>query len=169
MTTDSTAPETCPVCGGPALPVLYGMPDVAAVEASERVELILGGCVPEGIASRCGCGAIAYVFHGASVDAFGVDDVRDYIAEVPWQFAKTMPQWPHEYTVRDWRPDLADAFFEFVALIRAEAVAGRLADASLPPRLSGDRRMGLLDDGRRRRGHRIDQSCPSQRHLAVKG
>jgi hypothetical protein len=43
---------------------------------------------------------------------------RRYIATVRWQFAKTMPQWPHEYTVRVWRPDLADRFEGFASLIR---------------------------------------------------
>ena len=28
------------------------------------------------------------------------DDAGVYIAQVRWQFAETMPQWPHEYTVR---------------------------------------------------------------------
>jgi hypothetical protein len=50
------------------------------------------------------------------------DDARGYIARVRWQFAKTMPQWPHEYTVREWRPDLEPAFLEFAVLIRAEGV-----------------------------------------------
>ena len=35
---------------------------------------------------------------------FSADDALAYIAKVRWQFAKTMPQWPHEYTVREWRP-----------------------------------------------------------------
>ncbi len=47
-----------------------------------------------------------------------IDDARDYIADVRWQFAKTMPQWPHEYTVRGWRPDLDELFAAFVELIR---------------------------------------------------
>ncbi len=51
-----------------------------------------------------------------------IDDARRYIAEVRWQFAKTMPQWPHEYTVRGWRPDLEQKFFEFVVLIREEGI-----------------------------------------------
>src|SRR4029079_6151489 len=50
--------------------------------------------------------------------AFTVEDARGYIADVRWQFARTMPQWPHEYTVREWRPDLEQDFLEFVALIR---------------------------------------------------
>ena len=54
--------------------------------------------------------------------AFTTDDARAYIAKVRWQFAKTMPQWPHEYTVRKWRSDLEDEFLAFVLLIRHEGV-----------------------------------------------
>ena len=54
--------------------------------------------------------------------ALTTDDARAYIAEVRWQFAKTMPQWPHEYTVREWRPDLEREFFEFVVLIRRDGI-----------------------------------------------
>lgn len=32
--------------------------------------------------------------------AFTADEARKYIDEVRWQFAKPMPQRPHEYTVR---------------------------------------------------------------------
>ena len=49
-----------------------------------------------------------------------IDEARVYIASVRWQFAKTMPQWPHEYTVRAWLPDLEHSFFAFVELIRQE-------------------------------------------------
>ncbi len=51
-----------------------------------------------------------------------IDDARSYIAKVTWQFAKTMPQWPHEYTVRQWRLDLEPEFFALVALIRREGI-----------------------------------------------
>ena len=54
--------------------------------------------------------------------AFTADDARAYIAEVRWQFAKTMPQWPHEYTVRKWRSDLEHEFSEFVVLIRSDGI-----------------------------------------------
>jgi hypothetical protein len=54
--------------------------------------------------------------------AFSVDAARNYIDAVRWQFAKTMPQWPHEYTVRSWRPDLDDTFEAFVVFIRAAGV-----------------------------------------------
>ena len=33
-----------------------------------------------------------------------------------------MPQWPHEYTVRRWRPELDHQFAAMVAFIRAEGV-----------------------------------------------
>jgi len=49
---------------------------------------------------------------------FEVDDARAFIAKVRWQFAKTMPRWPHEYTVRDWRTDLDADFEAFATLIR---------------------------------------------------
>ncbi len=54
--------------------------------------------------------------------AFTDDDARSYIAAVRWQFAKTMPKWPHEYTVRKWRPELEPQFVGFVELIRGEGV-----------------------------------------------
>lgn len=53
---------------------------------------------------------------------FTTEQARAYVAEVRWQFAKTMPQWPHEYTVRRWRPDLEREFFGFVELIRRDGV-----------------------------------------------
>jgi hypothetical protein len=49
---------------------------------------------------------------------FDVAAARSYIASVRWQFAETMPQWPHEYTVRDWRPELEAVFEAFAQLIR---------------------------------------------------
>jgi hypothetical protein len=39
------------------------------------------------------------------------------IATVRWRFASTMPDWPHEHTVKAWRPDLAadcEAFCESI-------------------------------------------------------
>jgi hypothetical protein len=54
--------------------------------------------------------------------SFTHNDARAYIAKVRRQFAKTMPQWPHEYTVRTWRPDLEREFVEFAMLIRRAGV-----------------------------------------------
>jgi hypothetical protein len=74
-----------------------------------------------------------------------LEDARAYVADVRWQYPKTMAQWPHEYTVREWRPDREQEFFEFVVLIRrdgiAKAVATRCATAALPPQIPGTRRL----------------------------
>lgn len=44
--------------------------------------------------------------------------VRDFIAARRWQFASTMPDKPHWYTIRKWCPDQEAAFEEFVRIIR---------------------------------------------------
>ncbi len=41
----NTDGRKCPNCGGQALPILYGLPSIEAIEAQERGELFLGGCV----------------------------------------------------------------------------------------------------------------------------
>ena len=46
----------------------------------------------------------------------GEEDGRAFIAKAPWRFAKTMPENPHEYTVRGQTPD--EEFDAFVLLIR---------------------------------------------------
>lgn len=51
---------------------------------------------------------------------FDVNAPSMYITQVRWQFAKTMPDWPHEYTVKDWRPELAESFEAFCRLILAD-------------------------------------------------
>jgi len=99
---------------------VYGMSDGELMAAAERGELWLGGCTIDDIEARCECGATAYGSNGQRIQPFTVDDARAYIDAVRWQFAKTMPQWPHEYTVLKWQPDLADEFFAFVALIRTD-------------------------------------------------
>ena len=38
---------------------------------------------------------------------------NQFIAQAKWTFAKTMPQWPHEYTVRD--QNVASEFEEFLS------------------------------------------------------
>jgi hypothetical protein len=53
---------------------------------------------------------------------FGTGRARQYIDRVRWQFAKTMPQWPHEYTVKRWNEDIAAEFEAFVALISRNGV-----------------------------------------------
>ena len=65
---------------------------------------------------------------------FDVDHARTYIARVRWQFAKTMPLWPHEYTVREWRPELEADFLAFAALIRADGVVKPWPPEAVVPR-----------------------------------
>jgi len=64
---------------------------------------------------------VASAEHGVGM-TYTIDDARAYIAQVRWQFARTMPQWPHEYTVLLWRQDLEAEFRAFVALIRREGL-----------------------------------------------
>jgi len=42
----------------------------------------------------------------------------EYTARVRWTFAKTMPRHPHEYTVRQHRPEYDELFCTFVEMIR---------------------------------------------------
>lgn len=42
-----------------------------------------------------------------------VDEFRNFIGIRQWRYAKTMPQWPHEYTVRRYEdPEKDQALFE---------------------------------------------------------
>lgn len=50
-------------------------------------------------------------------------ELRAFVGEQSWTFAKTMPEWPHEYIVRD-RVDQA-LFEELVRHIRAHGREGR--------------------------------------------
>jgi hypothetical protein len=52
---------------------------------------------------------------------WGIDDARVYIGRVKWQRARP-PQPPHEYTVRDWRPDLDRSFLAVAQLIQSQGV-----------------------------------------------
>lgn len=38
----------CPICGSPAIPIVYGLPDVEAAEAADQGRIVLGGCVVTG-------------------------------------------------------------------------------------------------------------------------
>jgi hypothetical protein len=75
--------------------------------------------------------------------AVSVGAAQKYMDEVRWQFAKTMLQWPHEYTVRSWR-ELHDALEALVVLIRANGVVKTWPTAALTPRY---RHMYLAIDG----------------------
>jgi len=47
----------CPACGGKLIPILYGTPDHKAFQASERGELVLGGCTIMGDEPQLQCAA----------------------------------------------------------------------------------------------------------------
>lgn len=43
--------------------------------------------------------------------------IREFISEVEWRFAKTMPDAPHWYTLLKWSPDKSKDFFLLAAAI----------------------------------------------------
>jgi len=47
---------------------------------------------------------------GQGAVAFGLTEANLYVEQVHWRYAKTMPDWPHEYTIKAWRPELSTAF-----------------------------------------------------------
>ncbi len=47
-------------------------------------------------------------------------EIKEYIGIVRWQYAKTMPEHPHEYTVKEWDLEKIDMFNKFVMFIRKE-------------------------------------------------
>jgi hypothetical protein len=57
------------------------------------------------------------------------DAPREFIDSAQWTFAKTMPEWPHEYIVRA-RVD-KDLFLHLVAHIRANGYEGRFYRRSI--------------------------------------
>ena len=63
-----------------------------------------------------------------------LEEAQSYIAKVRWQFAKTMPQWPHEYTVRDWNLEQESGFLAFAELIQCIGVVKPWPRDSLEPK-----------------------------------
>jgi hypothetical protein len=69
-----------------------------------------------------------------ALQTFTIADADEYVAMVRWQFATTMPQWPHWYTVRAWRSDLEPQFEAFARLIRRDGVVAPWPRDSANPR-----------------------------------
>ena len=46
-------------------------------------------------------------------------EIEKYIASARWQFAKSMPEIPHEYIMIEWAPNQSDQFMKFTAHIRS--------------------------------------------------
>ena len=65
--------------------------------------------------------------------AFTLDDARRYVADIRWRFARTMPQWPHEYTVWAWRPDLAAHFLAFADMVGTHGIGKPWPSGSATP------------------------------------
>jgi hypothetical protein len=57
------------------------------------------------------------------------DDLREFIDSSVWSFAKTMPEWPHEYIVRE-RVD-ENLFVRLVRHIRANGHEGKFYRKSI--------------------------------------
>lgn len=55
--------------------------------------------------------------------------LQEFIDSTPWTFAKTMPEWPHEYIVRD-RVD-EDLFVRLVRHIREHGYQGKFYRRSI--------------------------------------
>lgn len=64
-----------------------------------------------------------------SKDAKLSKELRDFIDTVKWTFAKTMPEWPHEYIVRG-RVD-EDLFVKLVCHIRQHGFEGHFYERTL--------------------------------------
>ncbi len=56
------------------------------------------------------------------------EDGRAFVARAPWRFAETMPDIPHEYTVRGQTPD--EEFNAFVLLIRRDGYKRRFGNST---------------------------------------
>jgi hypothetical protein len=57
------------------------------------------------------------------------NELREFIDSVGWTFARTMPEWPHEYIARE-RVD-ENLFEELVRHIRAYGYVGRFYDREI--------------------------------------
>jgi hypothetical protein len=56
-------------------------------------------------------------------------DLRTFVEEQRWTFAKTMPEWPHEYIVRD---HVDEVLFErLVVHIRTHGVEGKFYERAI--------------------------------------
>ena len=85
------------------------------------------------------------------------DQLRQFVNDSQWIFAKTMPTWPHEYLVRG-RVDPA-LFEALVTHIRTQGYEGRFYH------LLRRGQPGLLDDGRTDCGDHHRQQVQSGAHL----
>jgi hypothetical protein len=57
------------------------------------------------------------------------DDLRKFIDSTQWTFAKTMPEWPHEYIIRERADD--NLFVRLVLHIREHGYEGKFYQKSI--------------------------------------
>ena len=75
-----------------------------------------------------------------------LDRARGYIEEMKtkWRFSKTMPQWPHEYVVREWGN--SEAFDFFAALTKECGYEDRWGSRSDSYLVIGDFKYWVIED-----------------------
>ena len=56
-------------------------------------------------------------------------DLRDFVVDAEWTFAKTMPEWPHKYIVRERVDD--ELFVALVSHIRINGYVGKFYQKSM--------------------------------------
>jgi len=47
-----------------------------------------------------------------------LEEIKEFIDSVQWRYAETMPEHPHEYTIREWNMEVEDTFISFIEYIR---------------------------------------------------
>jgi hypothetical protein len=73
---------------------------------------------------------------------------ESFETKVRWRFASTMPDWPHEYTMRSWRPDLAGGLCHpHPEVARIRCVDLQVGLQPLVAVLAAVRLLELADDG----------------------
>ena len=61
--------------------------------------------------------------------SFGLDEARAFIAACPFTYARTVPEHPHEYSLRAWLPPERQTDFDaFVALIARDGYSYTLEE-----------------------------------------
>jgi hypothetical protein len=95
-------PAKCPACGSRAVVrIVYGYPNPGLLRDAEHGKVALGGCCISGFDPSWQCLECEASIHPEALRGQMPLDLRTFVEEEEWTFAKTMPEWPHEYIVRD--------------------------------------------------------------------
>ena len=94
-------PRRCPFCGSDeVVPIVWGYPGPDLIPDLEAGKIVLGGCVVSDRDPSWFCNHCHTLIYPAAQATMFPDDVLIFVKEAAWTFAKTMPEWPHEYLVR---------------------------------------------------------------------